>query len=134
MSRLALYSGEMGGFLLLIQLWSWEDIHIGKPVILRYHGVDGGPLDDAMDQQDASVLGPHHVCGEVPLDHRWLFAHVTRMSSAAGLWYYQDALDRMCDDQMTWMSYTHEILGLLPPVGREHTEIWRACVSLICLM
>ncbi|CAH9134587.1 unnamed protein product [Cuscuta epithymum] len=114
--------GEMGGFLLLIQLWSWEHIHIGRPVILRYHGIDGGPLDDDMDQH--AVLGPHHVRGEDPLGRRWLFAHVTRTSSAAGLGYYRDALDRLCDDQMTWMPYTDEILGLLPPVAREHTEIW----------
>ncbi|CAH9130918.1 unnamed protein product, partial [Cuscuta epithymum] len=122
--------GEMGGFLLLIQLWSWEHIHIGRPVILRYHGIDGGPLDDDMDQH--AVLGPHHVRGEDPLGRRWLFAHVTRTSSAAGLGYYRDALDRLCDDQMTWMPYTDEILGLLPPVAREHTEIWRARVPLIC--
>ncbi|CAH9079630.1 unnamed protein product [Cuscuta europaea] len=33
---------------------------------------------------------------------------------------------------MMWMSYTHEILGQSPHVGREHTEIWRARVPLIC--
>ncbi|CAH9081634.1 unnamed protein product [Cuscuta europaea] len=38
----------------------------------------------------------------------------------------------MCDDQITWMPYTDEILGLIPPVAREHTEIWRACVPLMC--
>ncbi|CAH9123959.1 unnamed protein product [Cuscuta epithymum] len=63
--------GEMGGFLLLIQLWSWEHIHIGRPVILRYHGVDGGPLDDDMDQH--AVLGPHHVRGEDPLGRRYVY-------------------------------------------------------------
>ncbi|CAH9056834.1 unnamed protein product, partial [Cuscuta europaea] len=37
----------------------------------------------------------------------------------------------MSDDQITWMPYIAQVLEELPPVVREHYDIWRARVSLI---
>ncbi|CAH9138829.1 unnamed protein product, partial [Cuscuta epithymum] len=54
------------------------------------------------------------------------------MSSATGLGVYRDALDRMSEDQITWMPYRPDMLAELPPAGREQTHIWRARVPLIC--
>ncbi|CAH9096741.1 unnamed protein product, partial [Cuscuta europaea] len=51
---------ELGGFLLLLQIWSWEYIHIGRPIIVAYHGIDGHPLPD----EPPRLLRPHHVRGE----------------------------------------------------------------------
>ncbi|CAH9087355.1 unnamed protein product, partial [Cuscuta epithymum] len=34
--------------------------------------------------------------------------------------------------QITWMTYTTEMVEELPPAGREHYRIWRARVPLIC--
>ncbi|CAH9146681.1 unnamed protein product, partial [Cuscuta epithymum] len=56
-------STELGGFLLLLQIWSWEYIHIGRPIIVGYHGIDGQPLPD----EPPRLLGPHHVRGVDPL-------------------------------------------------------------------
>ncbi|CAH9081713.1 unnamed protein product [Cuscuta epithymum] len=121
-------STELGGFLLLLQIWSWEYIHIGRPIIVGYHGIDGQPLPD----EPPRLLGPHHVRGVDPLGRRWLYAGLSRMSSATGLGVYRDALDRMSEDQITWMPYRPDMLAELPPAGREQTHIWRARVPLIC--
>ncbi|CAH9080984.1 unnamed protein product [Cuscuta epithymum] len=59
-------STELGGFLPLLQIWSWEYIHIGRPIIVGYHGIDGQPLPD----EPPRLLGPHHVRGEDPLGRR----------------------------------------------------------------
>ncbi|CAH9099936.1 unnamed protein product [Cuscuta europaea] len=120
-------STEVGGILLLLQFWSWEYIHIGRPIISRYHGLDGLPLHD----QPPRLLGPHHRWGEDPLGRRWLFADLCRTSSATGLGFYKDAFDRMSDAQITWMPYTAQMLEELASKGREHYDIWRARVSLI---
>ncbi|CAH9145966.1 unnamed protein product [Cuscuta epithymum] len=50
-------STELGGFLLLLQIWSWEYIHIGRPIRVAYHGIDGHPLPD----EPPYMLGPHHM-------------------------------------------------------------------------
>ncbi|CAH9080986.1 unnamed protein product [Cuscuta epithymum] len=62
-------STELGGFLPLLQIWSWEYIHIGRPIIVGYHGIDGQPLPD----EPPRLLGPHHVRGEDPLGRRYVF-------------------------------------------------------------
>ncbi|CAH9068228.1 unnamed protein product [Cuscuta epithymum] len=62
-------STELGGFLLLLQIWSWEYIHIGRPIIVGYHGIDGQPLPD----EPPRLLGPHHVRGEDPLRRQYVF-------------------------------------------------------------
>ncbi|CAH9075320.1 unnamed protein product [Cuscuta epithymum] len=42
--------------------------------------------------------------------------------------------DKVCIfmKQTTWMPYTAKMFAELPPVGREHSHIWRARVPLIC--
>ncbi|CAH9076273.1 unnamed protein product [Cuscuta europaea] len=103
-------STEVGGFLLLLQIWSWEYIHIVRPIIVRYHGRDGEPLHD----QSPHLLKPHHRRSEDPLGRRWVFAYLCRTSSASGLGFYRDAFDRMSDDQITWMPYKAQMLEELP--------------------
>ncbi|CAH9094915.1 unnamed protein product [Cuscuta epithymum] len=153
-------STELGGFLLLLQICLWEYIHIGRPIVVAYHGIDGHPLRD----EPPCLLGPHHVRGEDPLGRRYVFnrwylcycmlnVNILIISilmkqlhecldgyllvydachPLLGSNVYRDAFDRMSEDQITWMPYTAEMFAEFPPAGREHSHIWQARVPLIC--
>jgi len=50
---------EMGGALILLQLWSWEHIYIGRPDIRRPRD----PPQPGQDDDDDYILGSQHVRG-----------------------------------------------------------------------
>lgn len=55
---------QIGGLVLLLQLWSWEHIHIGVPTISRLRQ----PMDPSEGEPDSqSVLGSQHEQGLDPL-------------------------------------------------------------------
>ena len=57
---------DIGGCLLLLQIWSWEHIHIEMPIIRTIRPVgQHDPDDDAEDYE--SVLGSQHRRGRDPL-------------------------------------------------------------------
>ncbi|XP_057248157.1 serine/threonine-protein phosphatase 7 long form homolog [Beta vulgaris subsp. vulgaris] len=91
---------ELGGPVLLLQIWAWEHIHIGRPRISRVR--DPPPQFD----EAVPILGSQHVPGIDPLAVSWLRVHISRSHTAGGLPYYRDALDHQTDEQMTWQPYT----------------------------
>ncbi|XP_057549060.1 serine/threonine-protein phosphatase 7 long form homolog [Amaranthus tricolor] len=88
----------MGGCLMLLQIWSWEHIHIGRPII-RTVRPDGqhDQEDDADDFEP--ILGSQHRRGMDPLAVSWLRVYLSRSHSPHTLVYYRDALDRQRDEQ-----------------------------------
>ncbi|XP_057540470.1 serine/threonine-protein phosphatase 7 long form homolog [Amaranthus tricolor] len=90
----------MGGCLMLLQIWSWEHIHIGRPII-RTVRPDGqhDQEDDADDFEP--ILRSQHWRGMDPLAVSWLRVYLSRSHSPHTLVYYRDALDRQRDEQMT---------------------------------
>ncbi|XP_057543254.1 serine/threonine-protein phosphatase 7 long form homolog [Amaranthus tricolor] len=89
----------MGGCLMLLQIWSWEHIHIGRPII-RTVRPDGqhDQEDDADDFEP--ILGSQHRRGMDPLAVSWLRVYLSRSHSPHTLVYYRDALDRQRDEQV----------------------------------
>ncbi|XP_057248999.1 serine/threonine-protein phosphatase 7 long form homolog [Beta vulgaris subsp. vulgaris] len=73
---------ELGGPVLLLQIWAWEHIHIGRPRISRVR--DPPPQFD----EAVPILGSQHVPGIDPLAVSWLRVHITRSHTAGGLPYY----------------------------------------------
>ncbi|XP_057247555.1 serine/threonine-protein phosphatase 7 long form homolog [Beta vulgaris subsp. vulgaris] len=118
--------GELGGPVLLLQIWAWEHIHIGRPRISRVR--DPPPQFD----EAVPILGSQHVPGIDPLAVSWLRVHISRSHTAGGLPYYRDALDHQTDEQMTWQPYTDARLALLPAICRADRHVWRTMAPLIC--
>ncbi|XP_057249382.1 serine/threonine-protein phosphatase 7 long form homolog [Beta vulgaris subsp. vulgaris] len=85
---------ELGGPVLLLQIWAWEHIHIGRPRISRVR--DPPPQFD----EAVPILGSQHVPGIDPLAVSWLRVHISRSHTAGGLPYYRDALDHQTDEQV----------------------------------
>ncbi|XP_057530802.1 serine/threonine-protein phosphatase 7 long form homolog [Amaranthus tricolor] len=121
----------MGGCLMLLQIWSWEHIHIGRPII-RTVRPDGqhDQEDDADDFEP--ILGSQHRRGMDPLALSWLRVYLSRSHSPHTLVYYRDALDRQRDEQMTWQPYTAAKMEALPHICTSGHEIWRSRCPLIC--
>ncbi|XP_057247905.1 protein MAIN-LIKE 2-like [Beta vulgaris subsp. vulgaris] len=69
---------ELGGPVLLLQIWAWEHIHIGRPRISRVR--DPPPQFD----EAVPILGSQHVPGIDPLAVSWLRVHITRSHTAGG--------------------------------------------------
>ncbi|XP_057527841.1 uncharacterized protein LOC130806685 [Amaranthus tricolor] len=122
---------DIGGCLMLLQIWSWEHIYIGRPII-RTIRPDGqhDQEDDADDFEP--VLGSQHRCGMDPLPVSWLRVYLSRSYSPHTLVYYRDALDRQQDEQMTWQPYTAAKMDALPHICTSGHEIWRSRCPLIC--
>ncbi|XP_056697051.1 serine/threonine-protein phosphatase 7 long form homolog [Spinacia oleracea] len=125
-------SRDIGGPLILLQLWSWEHIHIGRPRISRVRDAPPPDPEHPIEVDDPSILGTQHQRGVDPLACSWLRVHFSCGHTASGLSFFRDALDHQKETQMTWQPYSETVLGLLPEICRCDRDIWRSVVPLIC--
>ncbi|XP_052191625.1 serine/threonine-protein phosphatase 7 long form homolog [Diospyros lotus] len=108
---------EICGPLLLLQLWSWERLHVGRPTRLHLPEVeldnDGAPVD--------------------PLGRRWRVRFSNQKNPVPHiLQIYREKLDQQTEDQVIWQPYTPNVLAELPAICLDGQHIWRAEVPLIC--
>ncbi|XP_021715080.1 serine/threonine-protein phosphatase 7 long form homolog [Chenopodium quinoa] len=122
-------SRQIGGPLILLQLWSWEHITIGRPYIRRPRDP---PQEDPEAEDEDDILGTQHQRGVDPLACRWLRVHLSCAHTASGLPYYRDAFDHQREDQMIWQPYTEAVMDRLPEICRSDMHIWRSRAPLIC--
>ncbi|XP_021769738.1 serine/threonine-protein phosphatase 7 long form homolog [Chenopodium quinoa] len=122
-------SRQIGGPLILLQLWSWEHITIGRPYIRRPRDP---PQEDPEAEDEDDILGTQHQRGVDPLACRWLRVHLSCAHTASGLPYYRDAFDHQHEDQMIWQPYTEAVMDRLPEICRSDMHIWRSRAPLIC--
>ncbi|EOA39489.1 hypothetical protein CARUB_v10008092mg [Capsella rubella] len=106
------------GPLVLLQLWAWERLHVGRPGRLKAVGVsymDGinGPLPD-------------------PLGCRWRASLSHKENPRGGLDFYRDQFDQQKDEQVIWQPYTPDLLGKIPVICLSGQNIWRTVAPLIC--
>ncbi|KAL2923366.1 Serine/threonine-protein phosphatase 7 long form-like protein [Bienertia sinuspersici] len=118
---------QIGGALILVQLWSWEHIFIGRPYV---RGARDPPQDDL--QEEGDILGTQHERGVDSLACSWLRVHLSCAHTASGLPYYRDAFDHQREDQMIWQPYTEAVMERLPEICRSDPHIWRTRAPLIC--
>ncbi|XP_057521388.1 serine/threonine-protein phosphatase 7 long form homolog [Amaranthus tricolor] len=116
---------------MLLQIWSWEHIHIGRPIIWTIRPDGQHDQEDNADDFEP-VLSSQHRRGMDPLAVSWLCVYLSRFHSPHTLVYYRDALDRQRDEQITWQPYTAAKMDALPHICTSGHEILRSCFPLIC--
>ncbi|XP_021741341.1 serine/threonine-protein phosphatase 7 long form homolog [Chenopodium quinoa] len=97
-------AAEIGGPLIVLQLWAWKHIHVGRP---------GRPAV--------------HRAGQ------WVVPRLTHAHGARGLPYYRDALDRLNEEQvMTWDPYLAHLVEAMPLHFLDYHAEWRVRTPMIC--
>ncbi|XP_074266251.1 serine/threonine-protein phosphatase 7 long form homolog [Silene latifolia] len=116
-------SKDIGGPLVLLQLWAWERISIGRPTLTRpVNATHHGP----------NPLGSQHQIRIDSLGRRWASVIRKRPKGVTTLIGYRDAFDSMRHDQFTWQPYTRQILSFLPPFCYDDSDDWTVMAPMIC--
>lgn len=90
---------NIGGSLLLLQLWSWEHFHVGRPLVRS-------PLcPETAGQQDLPPVG-----------FRWVGARTQSENATRCLKQYRDELNMQRVDQVKWEPYMDLESSSLPPL------------------
>ncbi|KAL6330569.1 hypothetical protein AAG906_040500 [Vitis piasezkii] len=125
---------KISGPITLLQLWSWERLHVGRPdfgrppvpiVVPHVH-------DDVVDGLHDHLL-PDEALPIDPLGHRWrVLLSWSHNPSPHVLTFYRDQLDAQTQDQVLWEPYTADLIAHLPAICQADEEIWRTMSPLIC--
>ncbi|VFQ64878.1 unnamed protein product [Cuscuta campestris] len=100
-------AAQIGGCLVLLQLWAWERLPMTRP-----RGVI--PLDQLVD---------------VPYGVRWMCYHRWSDCTTHSIRAYRDQLDRLLEGEFVWMPYPN--LETLPPYCSAGVGIWISKIPLI---
>ncbi|KAJ7967944.1 serine/threonine-protein phosphatase 7 long form-like [Quillaja saponaria] len=127
-------ASEIAGSLVLLQLWAWERLSIGRPEKLGGRAQDPGlPEDDDIADLDVGDAGvDDEQLQKEPLGCRWRAPVIRRDNPQRALIFYRDQLDQQTDDQMIWQPYTPERVASLPDVCLRDQHVWRTIAPLIC--
>ncbi|XP_074311477.1 serine/threonine-protein phosphatase 7 long form homolog isoform X2 [Silene latifolia] len=115
---------EISGPIVLLQLWAWERVVVGRPQIVRSHFVE--------NEGEVYPLGSQMVAGKDPLGCKWLRVDRKYKDHRLGLVTYRDMFDKLTETQFTWQPYTQETLQYLPDICHEDEEEWVVEAPLIC--
>ncbi|XP_038694953.1 serine/threonine-protein phosphatase 7 long form homolog [Tripterygium wilfordii] len=105
----------IGGCGLLLQLWSWERLHVCRPGMRTLDPPAGLPDEPPR-----------------PLGASWRGNRTYRRSPRQVLIFARDELDQQEPHQVQWMPYTTARLMDAPVVCIGGSRVWRAVVPLIC--
>uniref|UniRef100_A0A2N9G2R3 Aminotransferase-like plant mobile domain-containing protein n=1 Tax=Fagus sylvatica TaxID=28930 RepID=A0A2N9G2R3_FAGSY len=109
---------DIGGALILVQLWAWSRFPRMTPEIVSIQPIDYGV--DAAGQP--LPQGPYGI--------RWCNAKCQKNVSTHVLRHYRSALGMQHPDEIVWQPY---INANLPDYCLRGREIWRTMVPLICV-
>ncbi|XP_021739449.1 serine/threonine-protein phosphatase 7 long form homolog [Chenopodium quinoa] len=87
---------EISGPLIVLQLWAWEHIHVGRPAMPARRRRE----EEEEDDQEHAYEAPPHPPPDLAYCCRWLGRRLTRVHAARGLPYYRDAFDRLSESQV----------------------------------
>ncbi|KAH9619465.1 hypothetical protein KSS87_023107, partial [Heliosperma pusillum] len=110
--------------LLLLQLWSWERVSIGRLDIVRSRV----PRQAGV----AYPLGNQVLTGVDPLACKWLRVQRAFKDHRLGLVVIRDLLDKMVELQFVWQPYTPSVVQHLSPTCVQDQAEWTVIAPLIC--
>ncbi|KAJ3680215.1 hypothetical protein LUZ60_016493 [Juncus effusus] len=103
---------QIGGPLLLLQIWSWERFLIGRPKIRP-----GEPIPTLGGFNHRPELRPSY-------GYLWSGLHAWTENPGKCLQYYRDEIDYLREYQVNWEPYSREDLDLLPPICTASMHLW----------
>ncbi|KAL9689701.1 hypothetical protein QQ045_010090 [Rhodiola kirilowii] len=109
---------QHSGCAILLQLWAWEHLIIGRP---RKLDVPAQPPGSYIDPTRRTALG-----------YKWNVPKSFMHTSHHVLMLYRDLLDQQDANDVVWSPYTDDILATLYPMCLAGRDSWRAEVPLIC--
>ncbi|KAL9667717.1 hypothetical protein QQ045_002081 [Rhodiola kirilowii] len=109
---------QLTGCAILLQLWAWEHLTIGRPMKLAIPAPPLGADDDPMRRPT--------------LGYKWKVPKSYLRTSHQVLMLFRDLLDRQEANDVIWTPYDDEILATLNPSCISGRDSWRAEVPLIC--
>ncbi|KAJ4747942.1 hypothetical protein LUZ62_082347 [Rhynchospora pubera] len=109
---------QIGGPVLLLQLWSWTRFLFGRP--------------EARDGIQKHLPGGNVPNERPPYGYIWSGFHKWTNNPVRSLKYYRDEIDLMREYQVNWVPYG-ESHHLLPPICLELPHLWLSKVPLINL-
>ncbi|KAH9623254.1 hypothetical protein KSS87_019475 [Heliosperma pusillum] len=115
---------EIAAPLLLLKLWSWERVSIGRPDIVRSRV----PRQAGV----AYPLGSQVLTGVDPLTCKWLRVQRGLKDHRLGLVVIRDLLDKMVELQFVWQPYTPSVVQHLSPTCVQDQAEWTVIAPLIC--
>uniref|UniRef100_A0ACD5XQN3 Uncharacterized protein n=1 Tax=Avena sativa TaxID=4498 RepID=A0ACD5XQN3_AVESA len=105
---------NIGGSLLLLQLWSWEHSHVGRPL------ARSSPSMVTDIPQDLPPIG-----------FRWVGARAQSENATRCLKQYRDELNLQRADQLKWEPYMLIESSSLPPLCTKDADLWITQAPLI---
>lgn len=115
---------QIAGPLILLQLWSWERIAMGRPEVAM--------VANYVFPCAEYPLGSQMHVGEDPLGCRWLGIKRSYKDHKLPYGVYRQILDMFTEEQFTWQPYTLNVLECLPDRCREEPEEFLVRCPLIC--
>ncbi|VAH79378.1 unnamed protein product [Triticum turgidum subsp. durum] len=105
---------NIGGSLLLLQLWSWEHSHVGRPLA-----------------RSSSVVETDIPQDLPPIGFRWVGARAQSENATRCLKQYRDELNLQRADQLKWEPYMLIESSSLPPLCTKDADLWITQAPLI---
>ncbi|CAM8962915.1 unnamed protein product [Rhodiola kirilowii] len=109
---------QLSGCAILVQLWAWEHLIIGRP---RTLAIPAPPPGSDVDPMRLPALG-----------YKWNVPKSWMQTSHCVLMLYRDLLDRQEPNDVIWTPYTEEVLATLNPICVVGRDCWTAEVPLFC--
>ncbi|KAI0504398.1 hypothetical protein KFK09_015350 [Dendrobium nobile] len=100
---------NIAGCIHLLQIWSWEHLHVGRP---QLHV----PFPIQLDGLSVGIRWNEERLREVPVGN---------------VMTYRDELDGLLESQVIWEPYTAEIRAQVPEICTSGQDIWLSRVPLI---
>jgi len=117
-------ASQIAGCLILLQLWSWERIGMGRPEVVT--------VPDYIPPCPEYPLGSQMQVGLDPLGCRWLGIKRRYKDHKLAYGVYRQILDMLTEEQFIWEPYTVDVLECLHERCKEEREAYLVKVPLIC--
>nr|XP_040258570.1 serine/threonine-protein phosphatase 7 long form homolog [Aegilops tauschii subsp. strangulata] len=113
---------EISGPLLLLQLWSWSRLPLGRPKVI-FEKPKGEEPDEEVDEEVHLDYNP--VFGA-----KWCAAHAFDVPHNAGTEYYRNQIDLIREGAVHWQPYD-DLLEQIPIQVHDDSDWWFSRVPLM---